>query len=171
MLKARADDIAYCKLLPALMRELLHALRAVEFGYPDEVESVVSAARIKLTEEAAKLAGYSAQFADLIQKLRSGELLTSSHLALSVLRLLEVCNTAHRTVDEVGWESAQVLLGMALFRSIEEVNTPGGAHERDAVVDLVHIVLRSELCQLRFVQPLLSAHPLASSATISTVAR
>ena len=55
---------------------------------------------------------------------------------------------------------AQVVLGVALYTSLEEAAAAGEEH--DACLELVRCVLRSELCKPRFVDPLLEDHPLSA---------
>ena len=65
------------------------------------------------------------QPSELLSSSSPPDVLASCGYAQVVLQLLSALNLAAQTTDEVGFESAQCLLGAALFRGVESApNTP-----------------------------------------------
>ena len=163
MLRTRASDLEYCSALQSVMEDLEEQLKT-PYGYSAGVEAALKEVGGLLERErrAMASAGYSDKYSMLISQWRADPNLKTSHFGLIALNLLDVANRATRTVDEVGWESAQVQLGCMLLEALEDVHSEGESEEREAILELVRGVLSSRLCAKQFLEPLLEAHPLAN---------
>jgi len=165
-LQPRSEDEAYRAALPAVMEELEGVL-AEPFGYEPAVTSaMVEAASALQAIRAAPNAptGYSRSYEGELRARRGGAdgaALRASALGVLLLQLLEALNAADSLTCEVGFESAQCVLGSALFRGIE-LAAAAAAAERLVCLDVVKSVLESPLCAERFVRPLLRSHPHAT---------
>ena len=164
-LQARGLDVAYKNALPDAMEELEEALSAA-FGLSDAARSLKAAAKDLRRERLAtaqSTAGFSKNYDVVAKKWLDEATLADCVRAKVCLRLACAINQLYPVVDDVGWESAQCLLGSALFRALEDAAS--AEDERDVCLEVIKRLLMSTLCQSEFVTPLLSVHPLASSRT------
>ena len=159
-LQIRDADAQYKAYLPEVM-SAIESILSEPFGYDSEVRQALTNAASELrkdrtlTENAT--AGFSKNYDAVAKRWGENEQLATCKVAKVGFRLAASVNRLYQVTDDVGWESAQCLLGSALFRALKD--TAGAGNERGLCLDLVTSVLSSCLCQKRFVEPLLTIQP------------
>lgn len=159
------------------MASLEQSLRTQTFGYDATIQSAMRETAERLFKERRDRAlppasdpgkNYERLVKEALSKrgpfAASEDGLGGCTLAQVILRILLSLSGASTITDEVGFESAQCLLGAALFQCVEWANAADDS-ERDVCLSVVKRALESTLCQERFVRPLIDAHPLSSCAT------
>jgi ERCC4-related helicase len=166
-LRLRDDDEAYKRELLPVMEMVECALGEYQFGYDATTTGAMreAAGDLRSIRQAPNApTGFSKNYEKAIKTWQGSPELGSCLLAKVLLQLLLSMNTADVVTEEVGFESAQCLLGSALFKCVEWA-TAAESDEGLICKEVIKQVLESRLCSERFVLPLLDAHPHSSIAT------
>ena len=164
-LQLRDVDEEYKRELPEVMQDLEETLASPFGGKREATKAVMRKLAAALSKDRlASQVCHSKKYEQQLKAHLPADVEPMCCIAKVALRILASLNSAFAITDEVGFESAQCLLGSALFECVEMAMADDD--DREECLEVVRSVLESELCQDRFVRPLLDAHPLSARATV-----